>query len=504
MHPDNKKALMNSLLIGALVSCFMLILVIVLMNLSSQPKRTGTASGSEKQEESQELDKAEDHTTITAVFLSADTQSKNVTVQEVNSGEVLTFDYSGGTSITDKYDQLIVSSQIGKGKIVTITYRNTDRKLKKLSVAQDIWEKIGITDLVVDSKRQIITYMGTNYSYRNGTIVFSNEKEIKVEDILPIDYVTVRGSEEKVYSIIVTRGHGYIELTNEELYIGGLISVGAFLTQEITDQLILTVREGTHTVTVQNKKNQGNQLIQVERDQTTVCAVNEFGVEPVRNGTIDFILSPDKASLFIDGKKVDPSRPISLLYGDHEIEVSQGGYITYQGILNVSQESQTVTITLPPNSSSGDSSTSEDSGDDTSDNNSSNNNSSGNNGSSNDGDLDDDYYEDDDAADNDSTSDNSSSGNSSSNGNSSGNSSSGNSSSGSGSSKNKTITIYWTDGADVYFDGEFAGEIKNGKLTVPKQIGEITVDLVLDGKDTVTYNIVVDDDGDNAVFEFPK
>lgn len=510
MHPDNKKALMNSLLIGALVSCFMFILILVLIHVIGQ-------KGDEKKEVSGNQPQAtqapvqeDDLETITAVFLSADTTTKKVTVKEVTNGEILTFDYSGGTAITDKYDQMIVSSQIQKGMIVTISFESDTKRLAKLSVAQDIWEKIGITDLKVKDQAKIVEYMGINYSYQDGTVVLSNGEEVKMAEILPIDYVTVRGSEEKIYSVIITRGHGYIELTNEDLYLGGLISVGAFMTDEITNDLILTVREGTHTVTIENKKQQGNQIIDVIRNQTTMCDVNEFGVEPVRTGIIDFVISPSSASLFVDGKKTDHTAGVTLLYGDHEIEVSLGGYVTYQGILTVAQDRQTVTITLPLNgtgndspqdSGTGNDSTNDGTNQDSSSDNSGNSedNSSGNN-SSGDSSSGDDF-----SGGDDSTSDDGSSNDSSSDGTSGGQSSSGNSSgSGSSSSKNKTITIYWTTGADVYFDGEFVGQIEDGKLSVPKQTGEITVDLVLEGEDTVTYNIVVDDDNDNAVFEFPQ
>jgi hypothetical protein len=68
----------------------------------------------------------------------------------------------------------------------------------------------------------------------------------------------------------------------------------------------------------------------------------------------------------------------------------------------------------------------------------------------------------------------------------------------------ETITIKWTTGAEVFFNGEYVGVIKDGKLIVAKQIGIITVDLVIEGEDTITYDITVEDNGEDEIFSFPE
>ncbi len=490
------------IIIGAIATSVLAIFTVVLLSIiksdkGSTQKNTPTYTA----DTLGEIENGDHEVYTTGVFLSADITNKRITVCDIVTNEEIDFFYSGSTVITDKYDQLITVSQLIKGQVVKLSHITKTRNLTKLSISHDIWENIGISDVIINKNAKVISYLGNNYSYSDGTVFISDGKLISVDEIMSLDYLTIRGWEENIYSVVVTGGHGYLELTGEETFIGGTIHVGTQLTEQITENMRLTVREGTYTVTVKNKKAEGSKEITITRDQTSVCDINEFALAKVEEGNVLFNITPQGALLLIDQVATDYSSMVTLPVGNHMIEVSLGGYKSYSGTLYVDKGNTSTSINLQVNDNSSTS-------------NQDNENSSTGNDS-----MTDEFYEDN------ISEDNTSEGNSSENTDSvwegdnmeeeddnieeededdytyeSGEVPS-------GIDKSKTITIYWITGAEVYFNGEIVGTIVDGKLSVPKQYGEISVDLVIyrDGiAQTVTHSIVVDNDGQNVSYHFPE
>ena len=478
------------MIIGGVVISALLIITVVLFSLLGTKDSGKKTLMSEEESSMQVPISTLDETFTTAVFMTSDTVNKKISVCDVLTGEQITFDYSGGTEITDKYGQLITVSQLVKGQIVKLNYITNTKRLTKLSISQDIWENIGITNIIINKEAKIISYLGKNYSYSDATVVISNGKIIEVDDLMSLDYLTIRGWEENIYSIVVTAGHGYLELTGQEQFIGGNIYVGTELMEQITEDMQLTLREGTFTITVSNKKTEGSKEVVIERDKTTICDVNEFSLEPSKEGTVIFQISPQGATLLIDKVETSYVTPVALSVCEHEIEVSLGGYITYQGTLNVTEGTTSVTIALKENDGTGsgsnvDTDTDIDTDEGVTDSDNTSDNNSNNDWYDEDSDDDTDDENDEDTDSDDTIYDDEEE-------------------FPSGTDKSSTITIKWTSGAEVFFNGEYVGTIKNGKLTVEKQYGEIYVELIIDGEEPVAYDIVVIDDGEDVEFAFPE
>ncbi len=503
MKQEKSLNLTKYLIIAAIVTSVLVILTVVLISILKSDRKSITNSSPIYPANSfGEVENSDNEVFTTGVFLSVDIKNKRITVCDITTNEEINFFYSGSTAITDKYDQLITVSQLVKGQVLKLSYITDTRNLTRLSISQDIWENIGITDIIINKNAKVISYLGNNYSYNDGTVFISDEKLISVDDIMSIDYLTIRGWEENVYSVVVTGGHGYIELAGEDTFIGGTINVGTQLTEQITEGMRLTVREGTYTITVGNKKTQGSKEITIIRDQTSVCDINEFALAEVEEGNVMFNITPQGALLLIDQVVTDYSSAVTLPVGNHMIEVSLGGYKTYSGSLYVEKGSISTSINLQVNDNSNsdilvdnDSTTGDNSMiDEPFDDNMSEDNTSGGDSFEKDDNKveeeDDTVDEDDNIVEEDENDYTYVPGEVPS-----------------GQDKSKTITIYWNSGAEVYFNGELVGTIVDGKLTVPKRYGEINVDLVIyqDGiAQTVTQYIVVDNDGQNVTYHFPK
>lgn len=526
-------------IIGAIVVALLVIFSVVLFTVFGQKEKKVKGKEPEPTPIGEDSNTAYENS-VMAVYLETDTTRNKLKVLEIDSGETLWLDYHGGTSITDKYDQNLAVSQLLSGQIVDLFFKEGTKELGKLKISDKIWEAIGVTDVLVNPEARMVTFHGTNYTYPEHVTVLYHGEPADISDVLNMDYVTLRGVDENIYAILINQGHGYLELSGEEDFIGGKISVGTTAIEDITNDLRLTIKEGNYPVTVRNKDMEGTKDVTIVRGQTLKCNVEEFGMAAIMRGRVRFSIKPESANLYIDGVKKSYAEPVELTYGEHKVEVSLGGYVTYKGTLNIDRTDQIANITLPQNDGFNGNNNGNNSGNNNGNNDGNNNGNNGNTNWNNNTDNNNGYetdFEDNwsnnsgnsggsDIEDNTSDDDknnsgwnngnssggsnqgsgnnggsNNGSGNSSNNGsNNGGNSSNGNH----GSNKNNTITINWITGADVYFDGAFMGTIKNGKLVVEKQIGTIDVDLVVEGEETKSYQIDIDDDGADAYFSFPK
>ena len=55
---------------------------------------------------------------------------------------------------------------------------------------------------------------------------------------------------------------------------------------------------------------------------------------------VTFDVNPQGAELYVNGSLTDPSKPVSLKYGNHSVKVSLEGYEDYSGIITVKDARQ--------------------------------------------------------------------------------------------------------------------------------------------------------------------
>ena len=188
----------------------------------------------------------------TGVLVGIDEEKQTITVKKVDSGVKFTLDYTGATNVTDKYESVLTMKQLPIGEIVNVYYNSEDLVTRKVEVSSDAWEYTKVENLTYDQTKKIIYIAGVKYRYGDSLTLISNEEEGNLLDLNQIDVVTVKGINKKIYSIIVTRGHGYISLENDETFIDGWIEVGNESVKPITEDMVIVASEGNHKVTVAN------------------------------------------------------------------------------------------------------------------------------------------------------------------------------------------------------------------------------------------------------------
>ncbi|MDF2538080.1 MAG: hypothetical protein K0S76_1101 [Herbinix sp.] len=336
-----------SLIIG--LTFFSIIIFITMADASKDSKKQGNTN----QQDGKPLvnNQTGNETGYLSVVKEINAQAHTITLFHVMSGEELILSYNGGSDITDKYGHLISMSQIPVGAMVEADYHGETGKLAKMSISSSAWEYAGVKNLTIDRDSGIMRIADTKYKFTDSLVVVDGQELISVTDIAEQDELTVRGYEETIWSVTVTRGHGIVTLTDYENLIGASITIGYEAIQQITEDLVITVREGDFNLTVENKDFSATKNVSVFRNQETVVSLRDIGPKAEKKGLLVFEITPFGADMFIDGILTTYANAIEMVYGEYQLEVSLDGYTTFKGILNVDSAGKTMKIDLPKISS---------------------------------------------------------------------------------------------------------------------------------------------------------
>ncbi len=356
-----------------------------------------------------------------------------------------------------------------------------------MQVSPDAWSYDSVTRYDLGGINSTATIGDRTYALTKGVQVFSEGRQTDLMNIVDGDAITVSGIGYDIYSIRVSSGHGYVRLTHDEALIGGWVEIGGTLITKISEPgMLLTVPEGTYNVRMYNDNSSVTQEITVNRNEEVVLDCSGVTAPVETYGQILFHVTPETATLSLDGVSQDISHVIKAEYGIHQIEVSAPGYDTLSRYVNVGTELSEITINLEESVAytSGNSS--------------------------------DDFWDrlwrsiSDNAR---KVSGNSASANSASGNKTSGNAASGNKASGNKTSGNKTtdnkpvktvagynrVYVYSPEGVEVYLDGAYVGLTP---LNFKKTPGSHTLVLKKSGYVTRSYTVYMFDDAEDMCISF--
>lgn len=287
----------------------------------------------------QALEAAQDQTAgkATVVLKEIDTEAGTVQLYDMNTEEEETFYYNGGTQVFSKNAVALVMEQLTCGEIVDVEYGSSDMVLTKVQVSKDAWEYSDVLVSNIDRQESQITVTGRKYEYDSGVAVFCDGEQQMLFDMNDMDEVTIKGIGSKVYAFIITKGHGYIRLGGQDAFLGGTIEIDQEIFQNVKQNMLLTVAEGSHTVVLKNGTMEAIEQIEVAKDEEALLDLSSYVQPPKTEGKVRFIVTPSNATLTINGKKESVNKEISLPYGNYNVTVEAEGYKEYTGILCVKE-----------------------------------------------------------------------------------------------------------------------------------------------------------------------
>ena len=202
-----------------------------------------------------------------ALVVKKDTQAQTIQFQNLSTGKRYTLSYDGTTKIFDKYDQALSLEQIETGSIVDAKFYKPKKMLASIKIPDDCINFSNIDKYILDTANGKITVGQTVYNFNSNIVVISGDEEAELMDVNQMDVISVWGYQNQIYGINIERGHGYLRLQNDTYFVGGWIEAGQSIIRKITEDMLLTLPEGTLTVSVNNKGSSATQTIDFVRNQ---------------------------------------------------------------------------------------------------------------------------------------------------------------------------------------------------------------------------------------------
>lgn len=283
---------------------------------------------------------------VEGVVTANDTQAGQLTLRDLGSDIETVIAYDATATMTDRFGQERDGSEIEVGEIIEAKYDPSDGRLLSTDIPEDVWEYQEVNDYKFDSDEGSLSFADRKYKYTDQTFFASDGSPIERMEINKQDVLTVRGTGYNVYSVVKTRGHGYIRLSHYKDFIGGMIEVGDSMILPVTANMLITVREGSYKVILSKNHSTAVKNVTVQNGKEVTLDFSDYEPADSKIGVLTFDIKPAGADLTINGTAVSYTKPIALAYGIYQIKVSMTGYTTYTGTLDVEEKASTVRVDL--------------------------------------------------------------------------------------------------------------------------------------------------------------
>ncbi len=282
----------------------------------------------------------------TAVVVKTDETAKTVTLLNLNRGREYTLSYDGTTGFADKYGESISLKQIAAGDIVDVTFLKDTKHLTNMMLSKQAWKNEEVARYEMNHAKGEVIIGEDVYTLTENTRYLSDGQPIEAMDINALDVLSFQGIDNQILSVSVDKGHGYLRLINDENFVGGWIEIGQLAIQRITEDMLLVVPEGSYQVTISHRGGGGVKDVVINRNEEASLDIGDLEVAEVQTGMVLFSLSPSDATLYVDGTQTDPSGPVTLEYGIHQLIVKADGYKSITQYIRVGQASAGVNVVL--------------------------------------------------------------------------------------------------------------------------------------------------------------
>lgn len=285
----------------------------------------------------------------TAILVRRDEKESTMTFLNLDLGKTYTLSVDGTTRFFDKYGEGISASQLEVGDIVDVTFLKDKKHLTTLTLSSSAWSYTSSEKYAINQVRSEVDIGGEIYKLTDNTQYVSDGKIIELMDLNEMDVLSFYGIDSQVLSVRVEKGHGYLRLANDENFVGGWIEVGSSIIQRITEDMCLTVPEGSYSVTFSNNGGGGVKEASIRRNEETTIDIGDLEIPEAQYGMVLFSVDPSDAEVYIDGMQVDTTTAVTLEYGLHQMIARADGYQTITQYIRVAQSSAGLDVVLEAN-----------------------------------------------------------------------------------------------------------------------------------------------------------
>ncbi len=297
----------------------------------------------EKEEKSQEEENTVEEEQL-FVITGFNIEQNKIMLKGYKEEKEKEYEYTRATYIEDKYGKSITMEQLEAGEMVNVTLQQNT--VKSIQVSDEVFTYADVHNFAVDSDAKTITVGKNSYYYGDDVQVFYHNNRISMAEISQRDTLCLKGIDKKVYTIQVISGHGTVVLQNTDIFEGGNITIGNILSVDIQKDMRIEVPEGTYLLSVANDGYGGNCEVTIEANRETTVNLEELKGEGPKYCSVTFTIEPENAVLYLNGKQVDVSQPLSLKYGRYTLSAKADGYADWKRTLVVNSENANLKVQL--------------------------------------------------------------------------------------------------------------------------------------------------------------
>ena len=261
-------------------------------------------------------------------------------------GGLIRCSYDLGTRFLDKYGNSCSSAHFTPGQVVRLGERDEKSVVASVQLSDTVWNYEDVTNYNIDRERGVFTIGDSNYRITNQSLVFSGDREADLGDIGQDDTLHVIGRDKDIISVMVTTGHGYIQLVNTTLFKDSMVCIGNRIFTMITGDMKIEVPEGTYDLTVANKGYGGTQQVTVVRNETAVVDLDQLKGAGPKICKLTLQTDIAGAAVYVDGKQITVGEALEVTYGTHRLSVIAEGYESWEKTLVVNSESATISLDM--------------------------------------------------------------------------------------------------------------------------------------------------------------
>lgn len=271
---------------------------------------------------------------------------ETITVLSTQTGRLTRCKYDLGTKFLDKYGNNCSAVHFSVGQVVKLGEKDEKSVLESVQLSDEVWVYEDVQKYSIDVDRGVFTIGETNYRMTDKLVIYSGDAEMSPDALGEDDTLQVIGKDKDIISVVVTTGHGYIQLVNSTLFQDSMICIGNRIFTTITGDMKLEVPEGTYAVTVANNGYGGTAEYTVTRNETTTIDLNELKGSGPKLCKLKFESEVAGVSVYVDGKQITVGEETEVTYGAHKLSVVAEGYESWQKTLVVNSESATIALDL--------------------------------------------------------------------------------------------------------------------------------------------------------------
>ena len=287
--------------------------------------------------------------TVTAFIDKIDAETGVIDFVDCMTGVTYSLGYHGGVDITNSHGNAMNIEQLQCGEIMDVTYYSDTKKLTKLQQSSKAVRRTGVTKLAISADGTSAVYKGTKCSVSEYARAYDGDKEIDMLEVNTEDEVTLNLYGDKLMSVVVTKGHGYVRLKNQDTYVGGMVEIGHGVIVPVTPDMLVAVGEGTYTLTLSRNGYTGSkENVVVTKGKETEVDVYDIAIP---RGTIICEITPAEADLYVNNVR-QTEHAYSGYYGSYMIKVMASGYNTYVRRVTLEDTVKTYKIELAQKSES--------------------------------------------------------------------------------------------------------------------------------------------------------